>query len=486
MTYREALAYLESFINYEKIPAYPYRQSFKLERAHEFLGLIGNPHNDLKYVIHVAGSKGKGSTCAFCAYILREAGLSVGLYTSPHLSDFRERIRILRPSSRRGCGAAGLRVGGPAGRRRKGGKNFSAQDDDPAFEGMIPADDLVALVGKLKPEVEKFTQQSVYGTLSFFEIYTALALLYFSRRRVDAAVIETGLGGRLDATNSMRAPVCVITPIGLEHTQILGNTPAEIADEKAGIIKETTISVICAPQEKAAHDSIAARCRLTGARLYEVGRDITFERGKDGIRITTPWNTCEGLTIPLAGDHQLVNAACAAGAVGALSARGINVAGAAMRAGIARTLWPGRCEVVSRNPLVILDGAQTAASARALIDTLKKYFSYEHLVLVFGISGDKDIRGVCMELAPAADTVIVTKSANPRAADPRMLRRLLASPRAGGGRRPRPVVTNTVAQALEIALRRARAGGAIVATGSLFVAGEAREAFRHMDKKSVL
>ncbi|MCX5702895.1 MAG: hypothetical protein NT066_00115, partial [Candidatus Omnitrophica bacterium] len=211
MTYLEVTKYLESFINYEQIPAYPYRESLRLERIRNFLDTIGNPQKSLQ-CIHIAGTKGKGSTCAFAAYILRQAGYRVGLYTSPHLASFRERIRILDDQ-----------LALPS----------SGQD----FEGMISEKELTQLVERLKPEIEEYNKNSKYGPLSFFEAYTSLALVYFKEKKIDFAVLETGLGGRLDATNVVNPYVCAITPLSYEHTQKLGNSLREIATEKAGIIK---------------------------------------------------------------------------------------------------------------------------------------------------------------------------------------------------------------------------------------------------------
>ncbi len=248
MTYSEATHYLESLINYEKIPVYPYKESFKLERIENFLRVIGNPQRSLK-CIHVAGTKGKGSTSAFIAYILRQAGFKTGLYTSPHLSDFRERIRILKRRS------VNLRFGSTTLTTSRSRQAVSKRQKGCDFEGMIERKDLTRLVGKLKPAVEKYNQSSGYGPLSFFEVYTALAFVYFKEKNTDFVVLETGLGGRLDATNVVKPLVCAITPISLEHTQKLGNTLREIAAEKAGIIKNCQSIVISAPQEREAASS---------------------------------------------------------------------------------------------------------------------------------------------------------------------------------------------------------------------------------------
>ena len=213
MTYPEVIKYLNSFIDYEKILQYSYKQSLKLERVKEFLAMLDNPQDDFK-CIHIAGTKGKGSTCAFVAYILREAGFKVGIYTSPHLSDFRERIRVLT-------------------------KQLLISDSKPKedFEGMIPREEFIALVERLRPQIDKFNSQSKYGALSFFEIYTALAFMYFKEKNIDFAILETGLGGRLDATNTVDPLITAITPISYEHTRQLGRALTEIASEKAGIIK---------------------------------------------------------------------------------------------------------------------------------------------------------------------------------------------------------------------------------------------------------
>jgi dihydrofolate synthase/folylpolyglutamate synthase len=422
MTYPEAIKYLESFIDYEKAPAFAYKESLKLERIKNFLDSIGNPHDGLK-CLHIAGTKGKGSTSAFLTYILREAGYKVGLYTSPHLSDFRERIRILGPQ----------RLPGD-------------------FEGMISRRDLARLVKRSKPVIERFNARSEYGPLTFFEVYTALAFIYFKENRVDFAVFETGLGGRLDATNIVQPLVCVITPISYEHTQKLGRTLREIAGEKAGIIKKG-VNVISAPQDEEASSIIRHKCQEMGVRLREVSKVVYL-----------------GLKLRLIGRHQLINAAVAASAIKELQGLGVKVSAAAIKKGLYNTCWPGRCEVISKNPFTVLDGAQNTASAGVLKEAIKENFKYKRLVLVLGISSDKDIKGMCRQLYGLADKIILTKANSPRATAPEKL--------AGYFRGKEPYLTQGVKEAKTLAQRLAKKEDLVLVTGSLFVVGE----FRHASK----
>jgi len=447
MTYPETILYLESFINYEKIPIYPYKESLKLERISDFLATINNPQDSLK-CIHVAGSKGKGSTCAYITYILREAGYKVGLYTSPHLSDFRERIRVLAPNSQ-------LKT-----------QNFE-------FEGMISEEELSGLAEKLKPAIEEYNKNSKYGPLSFFEVYTSLAFTYFKEQNVDFAVLETGLGGRLDATNTVSPLVCAITPISFEHTQKLGNTLREIATEKAGIIKVQVPGlrsqapiVISAPQEKEAMDVIEKKCMEVGAKLYEVGKDIIYKINNSEFSVKGIFGEYKDLKTHLSGEHQVVNAAVAIGVIEVMHSRDINVEAEAVCRGIHNTLWPGRCEVVSHNPTIVLDGAQNLASSIALKRTVKDYFHYKRLILVLGISKDKDIKGICDELHDFADEVILTRADNPRAADPKKL--------AENFHGKNTHTTGDVLSAKVLAGRIAGKEDLILVTGSLFVVGEFR------------
>lgn len=442
MTYPESIQYLKSFINYENISAYPYKESLKLERIKGFLELIDNPQDALK-CIHIAGTKGKGSTCAFISYILREAGYKVGLYTSPHLSDFRERVRILRPDHR-------------------------PKTTDHEFQGMILQRELTYLVTRLKPAIEKYNKESKHGLLSFFEVYTALAFTYFKEQKVDFAVLETGLGGRLDATNVTDPLVCAITSISYEHTEKLGNTLKKIAMEKAGIIKSKNLIVITAPQEKGVLKVIRKKCQENQAKLYEVGKDILYRKSKNQkLEIKSLFGEYKDLKIRLIGEHQLINAAVAIGIIDALRFLKINIDKSSLRKGLYHTVWPGRCEVIAKKPWVVLDGAQNIASVCALKKAIRDNFPYQKLILVLGISSDKDIRGVCSQFSDLADKVILTRANNPRAAKPQILKKYFPH--------KAPEITDNVNQAKTIARYMAKKKDLILVTGSLFVVGEFRD-----------
>ena len=451
MPYQDTIAYLDSFINYEKKTRYPYKGSFKLERVKGFLEFIGNPHAGLKY-IHIAGTKGKGSVCALVAYLLRQMGYSVGLYTSPHLSDVRERLRVLRPGS----------------------SLLDAGD----FEGQISEQGLTRITEQLRPAILSYCETSAYGPLSFFEVYTALAFLYFKEQAVDYAVLETGLGGRLDATNVIVPYVTGITSISYDHMNKLGNTLADIATEKAGIIKSTEKSqvVISAPQEDSVRGVLRRRCAEQGACLYEVGRDINYRsvsssRLGQTFEVSGIFGSFDDLRIPLLGEHQLINAAVAFGlAAQAQKQSGRSVALETLRSGLRNTRWPGRCETVREHPWIILDGAHNEASAVTLARTLRSFTGQGSIILVLGVSKDKDVESICKHLAPLAKKCIVTKADNPRAMPTSdilsTLRKYMAQTQI--------VQEQRVHEALKIACSSAVPDGLIVVTGSLFIVGEAR------------
>ncbi len=435
MTYPQAQDYLNSFINYERLNRYPYQSSFKLERLRRLLHLLGNPQKRLQ-AVHVAGSKGKGSTCAFAASILREAGRKVGLYTSPHLVDVRERIRILEKTER----------------EKISPKKFAR------------------LTERIKPAAEKLRKTRL-GQLSYYEVLTALAFLYFVEGKCDFVVLETGIGGRLDATNVVSSLVCAITPISYEHTQVLGASLEKIAAEKAGIIKESRQIVLTAPQGPAALKIIRRRARQVGADLFEVGRDIrikprSFSISGQSFDLQGILGRYSRLHIGLLGKHQIANAALAIGCVEALADYGVKLTQEALRQGLKKARWPGRLQIICGKPRIILDAAHNRASAGVLKEALNRLFKFRRLILVLGISCDKDVRGILAELLPLAERIILTKSQNPRALAPEAIKAWIKT------NSKTVILTHDSKQALKVARQGARGQDLIVVCGSLFLIGE--------------
>jgi dihydrofolate synthase/folylpolyglutamate synthase len=438
MTYREALDYLDSFINFEKSDGYDYRASFKLERMKRLAALLGNPQNYTRS-IHIAGSKGKGSTASYVHSILVSTGFRTGLYTSPHLVSFCERIRV-------------------------------------GYD-LIGEEDLARIMGRIKTAVESSMKDN---RPTFFEIYTALAFSYFKEKKVDFAVYEVGLGGRLDATNIIKPLVCAITPLSYEHTDKLGNTLTEIAVEKCGIIKNNAICV-SAPQEDEALKVIEDICAQRNSSLILAGRDIRFKELESGERasifdVRGMTKEYTRLETSLIGSHQMINAVTAIGVIEALRMRNVVVPDEAVRDGIMRARWPGRLEVIGRRPFVILDGAHNRASGRILIEAVKKIFKYGKLILVLGVSKDKDVKGILGELLPEAGPVILTKSkVLNRALEPARIKEdILAT-----GRGPEDVIiTHNTEEALDKALAMAGHEDLVLITGSLYIVGEVKEHYQ--------
>lgn len=437
MTYKEALAYLESFINYEKIDGYNYRSSLKLDRMKRFVSLLEDPQKDTRSV-HIAGTKGKGSTASYVHSILTKSGFRTGLYTSPHLTDFRERVRI--------------------------------------GNDLISEKDLTSILAKVKEVVERSMKDD---RPSFFEIYTALAYMYFKEKKCDFAVYEVGLGGRLDATNVIEPLVSVITPLSYEHMDKLGGTLARIAAEKCGIIKKNSIC-ISAPQEKEALKVIEKNCSEKNSRLFLLGKDITFtetysNESEQVFNIHGMSNEYPLLKSHLIGQYQIINAATAVGVIEALKLRGISIPMKAVREGIECARWEGRLEVISREPYIVFDGAQNKASAGALAAAIKKIFKYKKLVLVLGVSKDKDISGILEELMPISDSIVLTRSSvTERAMDAERIKEAACKTRSGHNN---ILMTSNVREALENALLAAGKEDLILVTGSLFVIGDAKAYF---------
>jgi dihydrofolate synthase/folylpolyglutamate synthase len=448
MISRPAQSYLDAFINHEIHLGQVKSSDFKLDRVRRLLHDLGDPHKDLK-IIHVAGSKGKGSICALTAHILKCAGYCVGFYSSPHLDHYRERIRIL---TRFPSGAAV-----PLGR-----------SNADIFPDCISEDELDAVVGEIKPAIERVRAQKDSGALSFFEIYTVLALYWFHQKKVDFAVLETGLGGRLDATNVTESIVAAIAPISLEHTHILGDTVTQIAKEKAGIIKDRRQKVVIAPQFPEARKVLADRCRefaIDPIFVSEYATHDLFAQDMDCqiFDLSTAKTKYQRLEIPLLGKHQRDNAATSVCIVECLQGLDFAISPDAIREGCKNVFWPGRLEVIAREPLVLLDGAHNPTSAQALSKTIREIFQEKKVILILGFSKDKNIEWICRELSGIAKQTIFTKADHPRAAD------------LPGAR--------NVKDALDLAYQTARPQDVILVTGSIFIIGEAR---RYIVKREVI
>jgi dihydrofolate synthase/folylpolyglutamate synthase len=454
--YQETLNYLYSFVDYSLTHSNRYSpENFDLGRMRAFVEQLGNPQSRYP-IIHIAGTKGKGSVAALCASSLRAAGYKVGLYTSPHLEDYTERIQI---------------------------------DGQP-----IPRESLIELVDELRPYLDAGTE------LTTFEITTALAMLFFARQSVTAAVFEVGLGGRLDATNVVLPRVAVITSLSYDHTAFLGNTLAKIAGEKGGIIKPG-VPVVLAPQKDESRRVIERICQERKSPLIEVGRDLRFAlrehsltgqtfmvwRPQEQEQIDRYLSQASGpeswsprkLKIPLLGYHQVENAATAYAALQITRESGLQISEEAITKGFASVYWPGRFELLQERPPVLVDSAHNRDSALKLRLALDDYFPGLPVVLIFGASEDKDIDGMFAELMPRVRQVIATQSYHPRALDP--LQILELAQRYG---RPSSLVPE-IDDALTEAIRLAEGQALVLAAGSLFVAAGVREAWRKRHRISV-
>jgi len=378
--YQRSLDFIYSFIDLSITRNLRYSpDKFDLSRMYGVMSLLGNPQ--LNYdVVHVAGTKGKGSICAMTASIMREAGYKVGFYSSPHMIDFRERIKV--------------------------------NDNE------ISKQSLINYVMKLR-NIFKTVDQ-----LSTFEIITAIAFKYFADQQVDIAIIEVGMGGRLDATNVVEPIVSIISPISHDHMNILGDTIAKIAREKAGIIKKS-VPVIISPQKISAKEEINKIANRKGSFIIDVSENYTFEQINYSLekqsfvikeKIIHPSDTCNLIyEIPLLGDHQINNAITAFACILRLRKLGYEINENALKNGFSKVEWPGRFEIVRRKPLIIVDGAHNRDSFRKLRNTIKKYLVGKKVILIFGASEDKEVKLMLKIIKPYIEHFIFTKSEHPRA-----------------------------------------------------------------------
>ncbi len=458
LTYKQALDYIYGFANWETRGRRPVSLNhFDLARVEALLERLGNPHRRFQSV-HIAGTKGKGSVAAMLHSVLRAAGYRTGLYTSPHLHTFRERIQV---------------------------------------DGQLISErEVSALAERLQPVT------AVSPGVTTFEVMTAMAFQHFADRGVEVAVVEVGLGGRLDATNVIVPLTSVITSLSLDHTAILGRTLPEIAREKAGIIKPQ-VPVVSAPQPPDALAVIRQTCLERHAPLTVVGEDWTWElvqgtpegqsfvvrevvaapvaagapRPVVEIPVAVPANpTSHHLWIPLLGRHQLVNATVAVATVAVLRERGLTIPEVALERGMREMRWPGRVELLGRRPWVVVDGAHNPASVSALLATVDEHFPHRRFILVFGASYDKDIVGMLRILLPRASRVLFARARHPRAAGPIRLQEMARELGFQGEAR------TSVTDALKAALDNATEEDLVCVAGSLFVMAEARETWAAMHR----
>lgn len=396
---------------------------FGLSKTSNFLKAFGNPHLAQRY-IHIAGTNGKGSVGAMLESVLIKSGLKVGLYSSPHLVSFSERFRINRE--------------------------------------FIKKDQAASIIMELKEVISKKEPPT------FFELTTAMALIYFFREDVDVGIIEVGMGGRLDATNVIYPMVSIITNIALEHQEFLGNNIIDIAKEKGGIIKEG-VDLVTGVTQPSVVSLLESLCKKKDAPFWRVGRSVQYRRlpsgllGYYGLR-----DRYTDIELGLQGRFQYRNAALALLTLEILKRKGLFISDEAVRAGLEDLIWPGRLEEVSSNPTIILDGAHNPSAMRSLADSIGRDFDFKKLILILGIMEDKDIKNILKEILPLANRVIYTRPTYYRAADPQYLMDLAREfGKAGEVHLP-------IKAAIDRAVNLADKRDLILVTGSLFTVGEAK------------
>jgi dihydrofolate synthase/folylpolyglutamate synthase len=436
MNYKQAESYLYNFVNFENIPGIDYTAHlYNLNHIIELLHRIGNPHLN-RATIHIAGSKGKGSIASMISRVLTCAGYKTGLYTSPHLHTLRERIQI---------------NGEPISERH-----------------------FTHTVEELKPSIDAMQLNPSFRNFTFFEILTVLAFAYFSKLLAEIQVLEVGLGGRLDATNVVSPDICIITPVGLEHTQILGDTVPKIAYEKAGIIKKGSV-VISSPQLPQGMKVLRDVSKHHQARFIETDKVATWHKISHDLNhqeILVRTELAEyPLVIPLLGDYQLENAATALVAIENLISKGFNISRDSINNGFKSVMWPGRFQILHKRPIVLVDGAHSVESIQRLVQSIKHYLKYRKLYLVVGLSGDKDMAGIVKQLVSLSPRVVATRSDHPRALAPSLIADEFNHHDIS------TIVTESTQDAVKKAMKEADKEDLICITGSLFVVSEVIEYF---------
>ena len=435
--YNKALRFILSLNDFERLRIVRYNtQNFDLDRMRTLLKKLGNPQDKFRSV-HVAGTKGKGSTCAMIASMLQACGHKTGLYTSPHLIDIRERIVV--------------------------------------NGHMISHADFTRLVRQIAPIVRRMKP-----TPTYFDVLTAIAFRYFAEQGVELAVVETGLGGRLDSTNVIKPEVTAITSISKDHMAQLGHTVDRIAEEKAGIFKPG-VPALTVVQHAEAEAVLRRVAEKVGAPFDVAGKSIEFSYRFESSRmlgphnrvcLTTPNSKFEHLAVPLVGEHQAINCGLALSVIDRLKGRGIAINDSKAMEGLARTNIPGRMEMISTTPRVIADGAHNAASLDAMMRAIGQYIPYDSMVVIFGCCADKDVPGMLERITSGADKVIFLPVNSIRSSDPAELAARYVELYGKMAQ-----VAASLEEALAIAYRAVTKEDLICITGSFFLVGEAKKHF---------